>query len=229
MFKLRAFVLAMAAALTCVTANPAAAQFGIHGGMNLSKFVGDDAESESATKLRFGARLSLINVGPVSIGPEVFYAQRGGRQLAPSTEPNPLVQAYDFSMNYLEVPVLAKISLVRVGPIRPYIAGGPVYAWQLKCDVTLLTVSGASGEEEDCQDDTFKNARSAYRNADKGIMFGGGLDFNVLGLGMITLDARVLRGLDRLTEDSAAGDVKAQSVSLMLGYTLGVGGMGGMR
>jgi hypothetical protein len=164
----------------------------------------------------------MLHLGPISIGPEVYYAQRGGRQSAPASVPNPLVQAYDFSMNYLEVRFIAKFSLLNSGALRPYIAGGPVYAWQLKCDVTLLSVSGAaSGAEQDCQDDTFKNARTAYRNADKGIMFGGGVDLSVFGLGAISLDARVLRGLDRLTEDSADGDVKSQSISLMLGYSLG--------
>jgi hypothetical protein len=194
--------------------------------MNLSKFVGGDAESESTTKLRMGASLSLIHIGPLSIGPEVYYAQRGGRQVAPATEPNPLVQAYDFSMNYLEVPLLVKLSLVKAGAFRPYIAGGPVYAWQLKCDVTLVGLT--DNAEQDCQDDTFTNARTAYKNADKGIMVGGGIDLNVLGFGLVTLDARVVRGLDRITEDAAGGDVKSQSISLMLGYSFGMGGGGGM-
>jgi hypothetical protein len=219
-----AVTLTLPVVLALGAARPGLAQFGISGGMNLSKFVGGTAEDESRNKLRLGARMGLINISSLSIGPEFYYAQRGGQQTAPASEPNPLVEAYNFSMNYLEVPVIAKLSLMKIGPLRPYIAGGPVYAWQLKCDVTLLTAARtASGEEQDCQDDTFKNARTAYKNADKGIMFGGGVDMRVLGLGAVSLDARLLRGLNRLTEDSADGDVKTQSFSLMLGYSVGVG------
>ena len=129
-------------------------------------------------------------------------------------------------MNYLEVPLLLKVALVKAGPIRPYIAGGPVYAWQLKCDVSLVGL--ATESEQDCDDDTFTNARTAIKNADKGIMAGAGIDFNVLGIGAITLDARLVRGLDRITEDSAnGGEVKSQAISVMLGYSIGAGG-GGM-
>lgn len=209
--------------LSLGVSGPATAQgFGLSGGMNLSKFVGESAEDESRSKLRMGLSMTLINIGPVSIGPELYYAQRGGRQTAPAAEPDPLVQAYDFKMNYLEVPLIGKVSLFKVGPLRPYIAGGPVYAWQLKCEVSFITAANAAaGEEQDCQDDTFKNARTAYKNADKGIMFGGGVDLTVGGLGAISLDARMLRGLDRLTENSVDGDVKNQSISLMLGYRVG--------
>jgi hypothetical protein len=223
MRRISAITLLVPVVLSLSVSRPATAQgLGLSGGMNLSKFVGGSAEDESRTKLRMGLSMSLINVGPVSVGPELYYAQRGGRQTAPASEPNPLVQAYDFRMNYLEVPLIGKVSLFRVGPMRPYIAGGPVYAWQLKCDVSLITVANAAGgEEQDCQDDTFKNARTAYKNADKGIMFGGGVDLTVGGLGAISLDARILRGLDRLTEDSVDGDVKNQSISLMLGYRIG--------
>ena len=222
----RSNVLALVVPLALVfgLARPAAAQFGLSGGMNLSKFVGGSAdEDESRNKLRMGVSMSLINIGPVSVGPEIHYAHRGGRQTAPTTEPNPLVAAYDFKMNYIEVPLIARVSLFRVGPLRPYLAGGPVYAWQLKCDVSFVTLSGsATGEEQDCQDDTFTSARTAYKNADKGIVLGGGIDLSVLRMGAVSLDARMLRGLDRLTEDSADGDIKNQSVSLMLGYRMGI-------
>ena len=227
MRKLYGVALLCAAVAGLAVPRLATAQLGLRGGMNLSKFVGDDAASESSTKLRMGASLSLLRVGPVSLNPEVYYAQRGGRQIAPASEPNPLVQAYDFSMNYLEVPLLVKLSLVKVGPIRPYIAGGPVYAWQLECDVSLIGLT--SETEQDCEDDTFTNARTAIKNADTGIMAGAGIDFNVFGIGAITLDARLVRGLDRITEDSSAGgDVKSQAVSLMLGYSIGAGGSGGL-
>jgi hypothetical protein len=57
---------------------PASAQFGIRGGVNLSKFVGEDAGSESVAGLNLGASIPLIKIGRLSIGPEVYYAKKGG-------------------------------------------------------------------------------------------------------------------------------------------------------
>src|SRR5262245_12661679 len=56
--------------------SPASAQFGIRGGVNLSKFVGNDAGDESVAGLNLGASIPLINIGPLSIGPEIYYAKK---------------------------------------------------------------------------------------------------------------------------------------------------------
>lgn len=40
------------------------------------------------------------------------------------------------------------------------------------------------------------------------------------GIGAVNLDLRVVRGLSRLTENATGPDVKSQSVSLMLGYSV---------
>ncbi|HET9984202.1 MAG TPA: outer membrane beta-barrel protein [Longimicrobiales bacterium] len=212
------FALIPLAALA-VTARPAAAQFGFRGGANLSKFVGGDTGSESKTKLKLGATIPMFHVGPVSLVPEVYYAQRGAK-----TQASPFGSAaggiYDFSMDYIEVPVLAKLSLPIPGApmLRPYIAGGPVYAWQLKCEYSLE--SAASQAAQDCKDPQLSSASAAMKSADKGIAGAAGVDLAVGGIGAVNLDLRVVRGLSRLTENATGPDVKSQSVSLMLGYSV---------
>jgi hypothetical protein len=39
--------------------------------------------------------------------------------------------------------------------------------------------------------------------------------------GAVNLDARLVRGLARITEDNTGPDVKTQAISLMLGYSFG--------
>jgi Outer membrane protein beta-barrel domain len=201
---------------------PAAAQFGFRGGFNLSKFVGGDATDEAKTKLNLGASIPLFHIGPISVVPEVYYAQRGGdRQLNTTVNgvANPLAS---FSMNYIEVPLLLRLGLPLAGPLSLYVGGGPSYAWQLKCDVSFVGIDG--GEEQDCNETQFSSARTALNSADKGIVGNAGVNLSVGPLGVINLDFRVTRGLDRIVEDASDLETKTQAMSLMLGYSFLGGG-----
>lgn len=212
----------------CASGAPAVAQLGLRGGMNLSKFVGGDANnSQSTAGLNVGASIPLIHIGPLSIVPEVYYSQKGAKQFDPTalaggtaTAPRSL----EFGLDYIEVPVLAKISFPLARLLHGYVAGGPAYAWNINCSISVDS-SGTTMNTNDCSQ-TFGSFKTAMQKADRGIVLGGGLDLNVLGLGGLNLDARVVRGLTRLTTTTAGttgADIKNQSVSLMLGYYLGVG------
>lgn len=96
-----------------------------------------------------------------------------------------------------------------------FVAGGPAFARNLDC---RLTAEGVSAQ--DCTED-FRILESAVNTADRGVVLSGGLDFTVPGLGGLTPDARWIRGLARLSEDSAGGDVRNQAFSPMLGHFLG--------
>ena len=196
-------------------AAPASAQFGLRGGVNLSKFVGDDAGSGSVKGLNLGAAIPLINVGPLSIGPEVYYAKKGG-EFDPTT-----AESFEFELNYIEVPLLARLTFPLAGPLSWYVGGGPVYAWNLDCKFSAATDPGATAHECGQQ---FASFDTAMNSADKGIVFNGGLNLPVLGgFGGLNLDARLVRGLDRVVESGSetGPDVKNQAITVMLGYWLG--------
>ena len=59
------------------------------------------------------------------------------------------------------------------------------------------------------------------QKADLGAVASTGLDFRIPGLGGLNLDARLVRGLKRLTTAATGADIKNSTVSLMLGYYLG--------
>lgn len=212
MTALRASLVTTTLFCLAALATPAQGQFGIRGGVNLTKFVGDDAaSSESATGLNLGATIPLLTIGPVSIVPEVYYAQKGAKQFDPTT-----ATTFEFGLDYIEVPVLAKLSIPLGGALRWYVAGGPAFAWRVDCSISS-TSSGTSTDTSDCSE-TFGSFNTAMEKADRGVVVGSGLDFTIPGLGGLNLDARLVRGLTRLTEGA---DVKNQAFSLMLGYYLG--------
>ena len=208
---------------TAVTGFAQSATAQLDGGLNLSRFAGGDATNAAAARLHLGASIPFLRVGPISIVPEIYYAQRGGdRQLSTTVNgvQNPLAS---FSMNYIEVPLLLRVGIPLAGPLSLYVGGGPSYAWQLKCDVSFVGIAG--GEEQDCKETQFSSARTALNNADKGIVGNAGVNLSVGPLGVINLDFRVVRGLDRIVEDATGPEVKTQSMALMLGYSfLGGGG-----
>jgi hypothetical protein len=202
---------------------PAAAQFGIRGGLNLTSFVGGDANAEGKQGLKAGGSLQLLSFGPISIVPEVYYAQKGAKQTGTvDGQPQPVL--VDFSLDYIEVPVLAKLSLPGTRSVRPYLAAGPAYGWKLDCEAKVVQSDESIPDCADVLGETFSTSLSAMRSADRGLVFSGGIDFNVMNMGIVNLDARLVRGLDRLSEGSEGRDVKNQAFSLMLGYSFGVGG-----
>lgn len=200
---------------TFALATPACAQFGIRGGMNLTKFVGGDAgESEGTTGLNLGASIPLISFGPLSIVPEVYYSQKGSKQFDPLTS-----TTFEFGLNYIEVPVLAKLSFPIKGGLRGYVSGGPAYAWNIDCTISA-TESGTTNNLGECGE-TFSSFDTAMEKADRGVVIGGGFDFNIRGLGGLNLDARLVRGLSRLRSGTTGSDIKNQAFTLMLGYYVG--------
>lgn len=213
--------------------NPAYSQIGLRGGINLSHFVGEDvSETEDLMGLNAGLSFSLINIGPISLVPEVYYAEKGTRfaeQLQDIQNPNPEDPNFDptnyeleFNLAYVEIPVLAKVRLpfLSTRVIHPYIAGGPVFGFRLDCSISF-TNPNAEEQIQDCSDENFSDLETTYKESDRGYVLVSGIDFDIPMLGTVTLDGRYYRGLSRLIEGGENSDVYNQNITLMLGYSIG--------
>lgn len=208
------------------------AQIGIRGGINLSKFVGEDvAETEDLMGLNAGLSFSIINIGPISIVPEIYYAEKGTRlkdqlrqfQQPDAEEPvNPEDLPLEFNLAYVEIPILAKIRLpfLSTEVVHPYIAGGPVFGFRLDCSISF-TNETADERIQDCVDENFSDMEATFNEADRGYVFSTGIDFQIPLLGTLTLDGRYYRGLSRLIENRENNDIYNQNITLMLGYNIG--------
>jgi len=201
------------------------AQLAIRGGFNLTELVGGSvAQSESRTGLNFGLGYDILNIGPLSIGPEVHYAQRGAEafQLAMAGDVTLPAGPSEIALDYVEVPLLARLRTPAIGRMRPYLMGGPVFGWKLDCKVSLDAAQ--SSVAPSCDDLLTRDGIEAkVRDYEQGLLLGAGLQLPVLwGLGQLSLEGRFLRGLTRLGEGDGAPAVKNRAFSLLLGYSLGM-------
>lgn len=224
------FPILVAMAVTTSPPRLAAQGFVLRGGLNLSKFVGADAaQSDAKRGLNLGGSLRLVGFGPFSVWAEGYYRQKGADNLQTLSEggTTTVPDKVQVGIDYVEIPVLLRVDIpVPWLKVRPYLQGGPAFGWKLDCSVSYSTLSGAT--TPDCDQLLGGNATTTLRNYEQGVAFGGGLDLHILGdIGALNLDARVTRGLSRLAQSSGGPDVKNQSVTLMLGYSLHVPGMGG--
>lgn len=215
-----------------LTAAHASAQVGLRGGINLTDFVGGDAENtENLMGLQGGLSLQLITIGPFSVVPEIYYAEKGTRfvdqlreirQQDPGQPADPEEIDLEFNLAYIEAPVLAKLNLwfISSETVKPYLAGGPVYGFRTDCSFSFTDSQGIKQEIDNCAEENFSDLEAAFKESDRGYVLGTGVDFHIPYLGVVTLDGRYYRGLSRLREGGENSDVYNQSFTLMLGYSL---------
>lgn len=201
---------------------PAAAQYiGLKGGFNLTDFVGDDAgDDESKVGLNAGGSFQILNIGPVSIGPEVYYAQKGSK---PEMVGGPGVAVpSQFNLAYVEVPVLLTVRLPRFADdrLQPFLHGGPAFAWNLDCDLDFTDPDAAP--EETCESLLGGDLESTIEDYDQGVTLGGGMNVIVIpGRGALNLDLRYTGGLSDVVERESGEDleIKNRAFTAMLGYS----------
>jgi hypothetical protein len=206
---------------------PAEAQFAIRGGVNLVDLFGDDVEaSDSRPRLTGGIGFDLIGLGPLTLAPEIYYAQKGAENFQRRLVAG---EPVEISLSYVEVPVLLRLAIpVGASRFQPYVGGGPVFGWQINCEVQ----ASAAGAREDCGQllGGEQQLEETLRSFEQGVMLGGGVAFEAIrGLGAITLDARYARGLSRLSESSDGPEIQNRALSLLLGYRFGLSGAMGSR
>jgi hypothetical protein len=191
---------------------PAAAtsqvSFGVKAGLNVATLAGDDVpdEVDSRTGLVAGGLMNLRLSDLLSIQPEALYSQKGaGGSL------DLFGERLDFTLklDYLEVPVLLRLTVPTAAAVQPSLHFGPTFAFELSCKVT---VSGfGETDTEDC-DNGFDDPDR--RKFDPGLAVGGGLDIPV-GRGTLLLDARYTVGLRSL---DSTDDVRSRVLSLSAGF-----------
>lgn len=196
-------------------------QIGLKGGLNLADFVGDDAEDDdSRVGLNAGGSFQILNIGPVSIGPEIYYAQKGSEPRM-AEEPEVGVPSR-FNLAYLEVPVLVTVRLPRFADdrLQPFLHAGPAFAWNLDCDLDFTDPETAP--EETCESLLGGDLESTLEDYDQGVTFGGGMNVIVIpGRGALNLDLRMTQGLTDVIERESGEDleIRNRAFTAMLGYS----------
>ena len=199
------FRAACLAVLFALVSTPLFAQFpglGVKGGVNLAsqETSGEDAGDDGLTSfpaIVAGAFTTYRLLSWLEFQPEVLYSVKGSRFEDSGFTATALI-------DYLEVPLLARVSRHGSGRLGFYAAGGPYFALQMRAR-TRMKFSGST-EEQDIGDQV--------ERTDFGMSIGGGVEF-----GRLVFDGRYVHGLKDVDKDRSDGiKVTNRAVAITAGF-----------
>lgn len=169
-------------------------------GLNLANITGGDAPDETSMRMGFagGGWITYAFSDLFAVQPELFYTMKGYKY--DYTDPITLqTETYTFKADYIEIPVLAKISLSGASNFKPNFYAGPSFAFLLS----------AKNGDTDVKDN--------MKSTDFGLIGGVGADY-LLGTGKITFDVRYNVGLTSTDDSGNDFDVKNSAITFLVGY-----------
>ena len=205
---------AMFAGLLLIVGLPATSQaqlpisFGIKGGVNIANISFDDFDdNDSRTGFNIGAVLDIgIPMFPVGIETGLYYSQQGTTfDITETFDGMPVRMDGTIKLDYLTIPVLAKVNFGPPGPFSPHILAGPYAAFVLNAEEEFS--SNGQSETVDISDDV--------ESLDFGLTLGLGADFNLM-VTTISVQGRYSFGLSDIFEDEGS---KNRVISLVAGFT----------
>lgn len=186
------FVLSCASAAVAALPQAASAQWpsfdvGVTAGYNSASISGQDVPNPSRLP-GFILGVSALHrlTGMWAVQPELLYSRRGAK--APD-------QNLEGITDYIDLPVLAKLSLGAMGasPVQPALFLGPYAGMNLSC--TIKGTQFGQKIDEACDKLPVNPFSIKKRSMDYGIIGGGGLDWNNVGV-----FARYQWGLTRIAK-----------------------------
>ena len=210
----------LSAALATIAWTPSLSQsntrwtprFGVIGGANVATLTGSGFEKPSN---RTGFAAGLMAVLPVApsfaIQPELMFTMKGNSDSGGTTK-----------INYVELPVLTRFEAPAFGRVKPFVYGGPGFAYRVGCsfeETSTEFVSPGGLETQQfrltCDSATVIGRRASpgvyYSRTDVDGIIGGGLAFDVGGRTM-TIGVRYDVGFVKFLSD---GDMKTRVLSFL--------------
>jgi hypothetical protein len=202
---MKRFLIVSLAVLFAASAVPqdltAGVSVGIKGGFNLANFAVTPADPllpySNLIGITGGVYFSL-GFGFIGIQPEILYSRRG--TMWNIDEANKV----EFLLDYLEVPVLVKFSVLPAGPVRPFIFAGPSFGYLLKATGRMTGFEDVDLKEE-------------IASTEWAAVFGAGLGFKLPGIAL-SIDGRYHMGLTEIWAEPFEGQTtKNKGFSVMVG------------
>ena len=195
--RLKALMFGLAlAALAVSQASAQKFDLGVEAGANFANFIGSSVGSSSLTGSRLGmvggAFLSLNFGDSFAIRPEILYAQKGAKDTSNNT----------YQLDYLEVPVLVKLSL-GTPVFNPGILVGPSFNWN-----TVANVVSSGGNSQ------------AIQNVDTSdVGFIGGVEIDI---SKFFVTGRYEVGFNNIVNAANGGsqsNIQNGTITAMIGYS----------
>jgi hypothetical protein len=178
-------------------------------GVNFSKWGGDADESDYKAGLVAGGFVTYSIRDTYGFTAKVLFSQKG----AAYTEDGGLGDDVDVKtqLNYIEIPILARVFFNREGDVRPNVFLGPSFGF--------LTGAKFKVEDEDYED--IEDYKDSFNTFDAGLAAGLGLNIRVGGEMYLIVDARYTYGLSDIGKGS--GSFNNQAVAVTAGLSFGIG------
>lgn len=175
--------------------------YGIIGGVAFSQLSGSSATNNFSSRFGFtvGALMYYKLSDMFGVQPSFVYVMKGAVKKVGGVQ-------MTFQLDYIELPVLVRISFPVSTTITPYITAGAAVSYNLQAIVTS-NASGASTQEI-----------SDIRKIDYGISAGGGMQMYIANQKFI-IDARYTFGLSGIDDAEIDPlDLKHRSFAIVLGW-----------
>ena len=218
----------LVALMVALVAMSASAQspikFGIKAGLGMANVSGDGWDVASADltdidnkyKVGFGfgvmAQIPLGESG-LMLQPEAMYVMKGSKLEFVGEEAAEYDIEAKMKIDYIEIPVLIKYSFPTSGKIAPALFAGPAVAFNVS---SKFETEGADAEA--LADEIPSGDIYNQKSIDFGIVFGGGIDFNLGERNKLVLDVRYTLGLmnayDDVAEDEEIPDGEVEMTGL---------------
>ena len=196
--KLKTILLAVLMAVSTISVySQPTLSLGLEGGLNLANVsITPSQTSNSRTGLIIGGVLDIGISRNIGVTTGLRYTMKGFQVTNGGV-------TFTDKLNYLEVPALLKVKFP-LTEVKPYLVGGPVLG---------IRVS-ASEEQSNGIQTADVDASSAYETIDFGLLFGGGLDFNIANKTDLFIQAGYGFGLSNIWKQSTTVTVKNYGIQI---------------
>jgi hypothetical protein len=198
----------MIAAALLITAGVSTAQaqvptpsvsIGVLAGANFANFSGSDANGASSrTGIVGGLSVDFTLANNFGLEIDGLYSQQGAKSTFDSGEAT-------LKLDYVQIPVLARINFPTHSPVRPFITVGPSVGFRVKCEAS------SGGNTVSCENLVGQNAKSV----DVSGVVGAGLGFK-MGKQELSIGARYNMGFTKVFDGSNA---KNKVISVLAGLS----------
>ncbi len=205
MSKINVLVLLMSIFLLMMSGSGSGAGIsskGFKGGVNIADFYGTNiVDEQEEAKIGFVAGSFIrYNFSPLfAIQPEILFSMKGAKLLG--DQPSYFEEIY--VLYYLEVPILAKLTVPTAGTTTPNLFLGPTLAIKLS-------------DEKEINGQVIDDAN--VTTFDPGVALGLGLDYR-LGYTKLLFEFRYTLGVQKIDKSDFSFDWKNRVVSFMAGYS----------
>lgn len=197
----KVLVVLLVALVAVFSVNAMGPEFGIKGGLTFANavvgdeggFIGEETD-ENPLKIGITAGLMMeMPMGPLSIGAEVLYTQKGEKYAWGD-------DTVTVALDYIEVPVMAKLSLLPMIKFYGGVSFGFLTTAKVKFDI-----EGFDLEDQDIKEH--------LNSTEMGAIFGAQVKISKL-----VLDARYNHGLTDIVKDNEGDAVNLRTLSATVGF-----------